>query len=500
MNRPDVKIYANTLDFEESRVAIVEDGRLRELFIEHPWERQRGGEIYKARVDSVLPGMHAAFVDLGDGRNGFLYLNDAPGLEVRKDAELLVQVVKTPRKNKGPRVTTRLSLPGRSLVLLPGENDVGVSRKIGSDQERKRLRAIAESLPRDDCGVILRTAACEATLDALEADLEELKGLWKDIEYQATQQKAPCLLYRDLGLVGRVLREELSNDVSEVVVDSLEEYEAVQDFLKRFHRGPMPSVEVHRGATPLFEFYDIEKEIDSLLMPKVWLPSGAYLVIDHTEALTVIDVNTGKYTGASTLRETVLATNLEAADEIMWQLRLRSIGGIVVVDFIDMVYGEDKQAVVQRLSQELRKDRCKTRVFGISALGLLEMTRKRGRADLRTLLTRPCPCCTFQGRVRKEDSVAVALKRLVRKALKSSSAEAILVAVHPQIGDFVNALYLKSWEETLKARILLRPLPEMEWNRFRVEAVGSLHRVEKQAALSWNWEASRGVYRTTETE
>ena len=344
MNQPDILILANTIDPEEARVAIVENGRLSELFIERMWECQKSGEIYKARVESVLPGMNAAFVGLGDGRNGFLYLNDARGVKVQQNGEVLVQVVKTARKNKGARVTARISLPGRYLVLVPGGRDVGVSKRIVKEEERMRLKETIRSLDTVGYGVILRTASEGVDADALADDLKRLKKLWRDIEDSASKQTAPCLLYKDMGLVGRVLRDELSSEVSQIVVDNQEEYDRIADYLERYRAAEKtPALSFHRSNIPLFEYYDVEKEIDALLDNKVWLKSGAYLVVDQTEALTVIDVNTGKYTGGRNLRETVLATNLEAAEEIAWQLKLRSIGGIVVVDFIDM---EDRKSVV----------------------------------------------------------------------------------------------------------------------------------------------------------
>ncbi len=498
MHQPDIKILANTIDYEESRVAIVEDGRLRELFIERMWERQKSGEIYKARVESILPGMNAAFVALGDGRNGFLYLKDAQGIKVQQNMDLLVQVVKTARKNKGARVTARISLPGRFLVLVPGGREVGVSKRITGDDERRRLRTLVKSLDTEDFGVILRTAALGAGIDAVEADLEGLKALWREIQRNAKIQLAPCLLYRDLGLTGRVLRDELTGSVSEIVADNAEEYQRILDYLGRYAQQRQPDVTLYKGATPLLEYYDVEKEIQALLDPKVWLPSGGYLVIDQTEALTVIDVNTGKYVGGRDLQETVLATNLEAADEIARQLRLRAIGGIVVVDFIDMELEENRQCLLRRLKEAFAGDRCKVRFYGISPLGLVEMTRKRARTDLRTLLTRPCPVCGSHSRVLKEDEVALALKRFLRKVFGSSRVEAVLVDVNPEIGAYVAEVYQRRWEEDFQRRILLRGLPGMGWEKFRLCCQGPVDSVETRAALGRSREEQIIVYRTAD--
>lgn len=498
MDQPDILILANTVDPEESRVAIIENGRLAELFVERMWESQKSGEIYKARVDSVLPGMNAAFVGLGDGRNGFLYLNDARGFPVKQNAEILVQVVKTARKNKGPRVTARISIPGRYLVLVPGGHDIGVSKRISREEERSRLKSVARSMDTAGFGLIMRTASEGIDKETLTEDFERLKALWRGIEADAAKQQAPCLLYRDLGIVGRVLRDDMSSDVSQIVVDNEEEYERVRDYIERFGSGNVaPELSFHRGSVPLFEYYDIEKEIEALLENKVWLESGAYLVIDQTEALTVIDVNTGKFTGGKSLRETVLATNLEAADEIARQLRLRSIGGIIVVDFIDMESEDDKKALLARLNEACAADRCRIHVYGISQLGLVEMTRKRARADMRAVLTRPCPHCDGS-RVLKEDSIALMLKRFIRKIFMSSRSDAVLLDANPEVASYVAGTYLASWEECFGRRIFIRGDASMSLVRFRLDLQGSTASVEARIALMRGRGDTCVVYRTTD--
>ena len=498
-NRPDTVILANTVDPEESRVAIVENGRLSELFIERMWECQKSGEIYKARVESVLPGMNAAFVGLGDGRNGFLYLNDAKGVRIKEGGEVLVQVVKTARKNKGARVTTRLSLPGRYLVLVPGGHDVGVSKRITREEERARLKEAARAMDTDGFGVIMRTASEGVDADVLLADLEQLKSLWRDIENNAARQTAPCLLYKDMGLVGRVLRDELNSEVSEIIVDNQEEYDRVKEYLERYQKSEsLPTLSFHRGNIPLFEYCDMEKEIDALLDNKVWLKSGAYLVIDQTEALTVIDVNTGKYTGGQSLRDTVLATNLEAAEEIAWQLRLRAIGGIVVVDFIDMEPEEDRKALLAKLEKVCAADRCRVRVYGISQLGLVELTRKRARSDLRSVLTRPCPLCGTSARVLKEDALALMLKRFIRKIFMSGRAEAVLIDANDSVAKYVYEVYLASWEEFFGRRIFLRGHSTMPLGKFRLDLQATLAGVEARLALMRGRGDRSVVYRTAD--
>lgn len=492
----EIRIIANTVDPEEMRVAIIEGDRLRELFIERMWERQKTGEIYKARVESVLPGMNASFVNLGDGRNAFLYLNDAKGYHLKPGMDVVVQVVKTARKNKGARVTTRLSLPGRFLVIVPGGQDVGVSKRIVEDKERLRLRDVARQLSkREDIGIIVRTAAEGQDPEILENDFDSLMQLWREVAHEADVQTAPCLLYRDPGLTGRVLRDEFSGDVFEIVTDNEEEKPKVEEWLRTYGGQVMPSVSLHRGNTPVFEFYDIEKEVAAALDQRVWLRSGAYIVIEQTEAMTVIDVNTGKFVGDTDLRHTVLQTNLEAADEIAWQLRLRAIGGIVIVDFIDMECEEDKTALVHRMEQLLADDRCRSKVFGVTHLGLVEITRKRARTDVRSILTRSCPFCGTTARVLKEDSVAVTLKRFIRKIVRSNKSEAMLLECNSHIAGYIAETYLSVWEEAFERAIALCAVPSMDWEKFRLDYQGSSEGLEKRVAQ--RQEEALVVYSTT---
>jgi ribonuclease G len=380
----DRKIVADTRESEETRVAVLENGRLAEIFRERMWDHQKAGEIYKARVDSVVPGINAAFVSIGDGRNAFLYLNDARGMEIVPNQEIVVQVTKTARKNKGARVTPRLSLPGRYLVLVPNGDEAGVSRRIADESERKRLRHLARELRGGDYGVIVRTAAEGVDGEALARDVQSLLALWRDIEHNASRQPSPCLLYKDIGLLGRVLRDEAGGDIDEILVDGEDELGHVRDFVSMLYGDNRPDVTLYRGAAPIFEHYGIEREIEQALERKVWLRSGAYLVIEHTEALTVIDVNTGKYVGdpgATDMRHTVIETNLEAAEEIARQLRLRAIGGIVVVDFIDMEFEEDRRRLLTRLEDVFQPDRARA--------GFQHDAAGAGRADAQARASRP---------------------------------------------------------------------------------------------------------------
>lgn len=477
------RIIANTVETEENRVAIVENGRLAELFHERMWERQRTGEIYKARVDSVIKGMHAAFLNLGDGRNAFLYLADAGKMKIKQNMEIIVQVVKSARKGKGARVTPRISLPGRYLVLVPGRRDIGVSRRITSGAERKRLRNLVKSLRSGKHGVIVRTVAEGVEDEPLQEDFQRLLTLWEEIKHNSETQPAPSLLYRDPGLLGKILRDELDEEVQEIVVDSSEEADRVREYVERYCHMKAPEIRVYSGSTPIFEFYGIDRELETALDRKFWLPSGAYLVIEQTEALTVIDVNTGKYIGSTDLRSTVLNTNLEAAEEIARQLRLRAVGGIVVIDFIDMEHEEDRERLLSRLREAFQHDRYRARVYGVSKLGLVEMTRKRARPDLKAALTRSCPFCAGHGWVLKEDSVALMIKRFLRKVARTNKAEALLLELHPDIARHIAENYHDSWEEELERKLFLVEVPEFAWDKFRLHDQGKhtqiSHEVEK---------------------
>ncbi|MCC8056934.1 Rne/Rng family ribonuclease [Cloacibacillus sp.] len=473
------KIIANLVDPEEIRIAIIDEkGKLYEFFVERMLEHQRTGEIYKARVDSVLPGMNSAFLNLGDGRNGFLYLDDVKGMEVRPGMEMLMQVVKNARKGKGARVSPRVSLAGRYMVLIPGGHETGVSKRIEDDEERARLRAIAKDLRPQNFGIIIRTVAEGCDAEGLREDVEGLLSQWETIQRNAKQNGAPCLIHRDIGSLERVLRDELTDEIDEIVIDSEEEKESVEAIVKKFFPEKEIDVNLFKGKMPLFEVYGLENQIAELQDRKVWLPSGAYLVIDQTEALTVIDVNTGKFVGSKNLNDTVLKTNLEAAIEIARQLRLRALGGIVVVDFIDMENESDNQALVHQLQELFKNDRCKARVYGVTGLGLVEITRKRARTDIRAALTRGCPFCGGLGTVTKEESVAVQIKRFIRKITLSSKAEALLVECYTTVAEYISETFLSAWEEEFERKIFIRGCPDLSWGKYRLKCQGSLSQVE----------------------
>ncbi|MDR2780667.1 MAG: Rne/Rng family ribonuclease [Synergistaceae bacterium] len=494
----DMKLIVNVIDPEEMRVAILDKrGRLDNLYIERMLDRQRAGEIYKARVDSVLPGMNAAFLSLGDGRNGFLYLNDVGNTAVKPGMDMLVQVLKTPNRGKGARVSPRVSLAGRYLVLVPSNRDVGVSKRIEDYDERARLRALARKLRPEGYGLIVRTMAAYCDEESLSRDVDELMEEWLEVERKAKKNTAPCLLHRDTGLVERILRDELTDRIGEIVVDSSDEFENISAFIERFAAESRPELSFYKGSLPVFDVYGIERAIEEIHDRKVWLPSGSYLVIDQTEALTVIDVNTGKYIGSKDLRDTVYHTNFEAAEEIVRQMRLRAIGGIVVIDFIDMESSEDGNKLVESLQELFKSDRCKARVYGVTELGLVEITRKRARLDMRSIMSRSCPFCGGLGWVDKEETVAMKVKRFLRRAVLGSNSEAFLTELHPAIARYIADTYLSMWEEEFGRRFYLVESPEYAWDKFKIDFQGTLSRVVHRVEAMERREAAVVVHSTT---
>jgi ribonuclease G len=494
----DMKLIVNVIDPEEIRVAILDArGRLDNLYVERMLERQRTGEIYKARVDSVLPGMNAAFLSLGDGRNGFLYLNDVRDSVIKPGMDMVVQVLKTARRGKGARVSPRVSLAGRYLVLVPENGDIGVSKRIENNDERARLRSIARKLRPDGFGLIVRTVAEFSDEESLSRDVADLMEEWNEVKRNAKKNTAPCLLHRDIGLVERILRDELTDSIGEIVVDSPDEYESIGAFLQRFGEEERPELSLYKGTLPIFDVYGVEHAIDEMHDRKIWLPSGAYLIIDQAEALTVIDVNTGKYIGSKDLQDTVYHTNFEAAEEIARQLRLRAIGGIVVIDFIDMDSQEYRDKLVDQLQELFKNDRCKARIYGVTELGLVEITRKRARLDMRSIMSRGCPFCGGLGWVDKEETVAMKVKRFLRRSVLGSHSEAFLVELHPAIARYIAETYLSMWEEEFERRFYLVECAEYAWDKYRIDFQGTLSRVTHRVEVMEKREGHVVVHSTT---
>ena len=429
----------------QTRVAVLEDGRLMELYIEREGQEKLVGNIYKGRVANVLPGMQAAFVDIGLDKNAFLYAGDiqvdrrdAEGLHkqlketsirqmVKPGQEVLVQVTKVAGGTKGPRITNHVTLPGRMAVLLPTVSYVGISRRIEEEQERARLRTLAEALTPEGMGVIVRTAAEGVSPEELKQDIDYLTRLWESIARRARVAMPPCLLHRDEGLIYRAVRDMLKDEVDSLWVDGAEPHRFIQDTAQMLSPALSGKVRRYEGETPLFDLHRVDDQAAKALSRRVWLKSGGYLVIDHAEALTVIDVNTGKFVGEKNLSETVFSINCEAVSEIARQLRLRDVGGIIVIDFIDMDQQNQREALVELLRQELKKDRSKTNLVGLTALGLVEMTRKKVQQPIRAVLKQTCPICQGEGAVYSGETIARGALHVLNGKLRRGESSAYLI-------------------------------------------------------------------------
>ncbi|MEQ6340069.1 MAG: ribonuclease G [Gammaproteobacteria bacterium] len=436
----------------ETRVATVENGVLQEVCIERTGRRGLVGNIYKGRVSRVLPGMQAAFVEVGLERAAFLHASDIsaspmPGEEkpaenkktdlitdlLREGQEVLVQVVKDPLGSKGARLTTHISIPSRYLVLMPGIRTVGVSQRIENEQERQRLKEVAASfLSGMDAGFIVRTAAEGATEEALRADMEFLCRLWESIRERIPSLSAGAVVHEDLPLGLRILRDLVASAVEKVRIDSRETHRRAVEFAENFIPDLVPRIEYYPGERPIFDLYSVEDEIQKALESKVQLKSGGYLVIDQTEAMTTIDVNTGSFVGHRNLEETIFKTNLEAAQSIARQLRLRNLGGIIIIDFIDMTEEDHKRQVLRALEKSLERDHAKCYISGVSALGLVEMTRKRTRESLAHVMCAPCATCSGRGILKTPETVCYEIFREILRAVRQFDAKQLLVLA-PQV-------------------------------------------------------------------
>jgi ribonuclease G len=431
-------------DHLETRVAVLEDGRPAEMYLERPHQQSMVGNVYKGRVENVLPGMDAAFVDIGSDRNGFLSVAEVVAAEARggrsrkigdllkAGRELLVQVTRDPMGGKGPRLTMEVGIPGRYVVYFPAGKGAGVSRRLG-DEERERLRVIAREVKPEAGGVVVRTAAEGAEKEAIERDLRFLQRVWAGAERRAEGCPAPVLVYAEAELAVRSARDLLGPDYSAVIVDDEKLHRRVASYLRAVAPELKGLVELYTGDAPLFGRFALDQEMDKALARRVGLPSGGYIVIDHTEAMTVIDVNTGRYVGKRQLEDTTLKTNLEACKEIVRQLRLRDIGGIIVIDFIDMTAKTNREVVLAALEAEFTLDRTKTYVMEISPLGLVEMTRQNVTQGLREIVTAPCPVCRGLGRVISEESAQIVVERSLADLLRASELPVVRVEVHPRM-------------------------------------------------------------------
>lgn len=471
------EIFANS-SFEETRIAIMEDGRLSELM----WERRSSGHIvgniYKAVVENVLPGISSAFMRIGMEKNAYIYISDVLGNQkepidklLKKDQEVMVQVTKDAISTKGMKVTMDVSLPGRYLVLTPFQDFVGVSKSIEDANERARLseiiRRIAspEKLGRKGC--IVRTEADGASERELERELKFLLRLWDSIQNKFDHSRPPCLLHRDMDMTLQVARDVLSDETDIYMLDNREDYRNVLDFVGKMSPELKNKIKLYDGKTPIFKAFDIEKEIEDIRKIKVPLPNGGSLIIQEAESLCAIDVNTGRFTGSKSQEETVTATNLEAAKEIARQLRLRNIGGIIVIDFIDMKKASNRHKLVEALEHAVRNDRAKIRILPVTRLGLVEMTRERKRESTCSLLTEECPECHGSGRVLSSESIIIKIQREIYGLTTGASGGNLRIVVHPILCEILKK------KQGLIERNIRRPMkimsdPQLTWEDYRI--------------------------------
>lgn len=500
------EIFVNSTP-QESRIAIMEDGLLAEFLIERKEERTIAGNIYKGKLMRVLPGMQAAFVDIGLEKAAFLHasdfstasdtvpliasagddieFDDAPRpsphrrlpleKQVSRGQEILVQVAKDPLGTKGARITSHVSLPGRYMVFMPNTKHIGISRRIEDEDERKRLKEIAQSIITDEGGFILRTASEGRSKREIQRDLRFLTKLWQRIQKKAESAAAPALIHQDLDLITRTIRDYFAAETDRVVVDSVKDYRRIVDFVRQFMPRLKSKIEHYVEKEPIFEKHGIEEKIEKALERKVWLRSGGYIIIERTEALTAVDVNTGRFVGKRNQEETILKTNLEAAQEIVRQLRLRNVGGIIILDFIDMEKELNRKKVYEALKEALKGDKARTNILKISELGLVEMTRQRTRESLENQLLSACPYCDGRGRIKSSVTVAYDVLRAIKKEQKNlENGKNIMVRLHPDIANF---LYdeknnsLANLEREINHRIIIKVSQELRHEQFEISAM-----------------------------
>jgi len=477
----------------ELKVAVLEEGRLCEIYVERKGRRPLAGNIYKGKVENVLPGMEAAFVDIGLEKNGFLYVEEVMVHEdpdkrpkkitqmLRSGQEILVQIVKDPMGTKGARLTTQISIPGHFLVYVPDGEGVGVSRRL-PEEKRQELRQLCRELKVKNAGLIVRTAAENATKKNLVNDLKFLEKMWQTVQSREKSAKAPALLYSEMEVSLRVMRDIFNETHELVLVDNQKEYDKIRSFLTKTSPELVDRVELYQGSKPLMETYGVDEEMKKALNKRVDLPSGGYLVIEETEAMTIIDVNTGRYVGRSRLEDTILKTNIEACKEVVRQLRLRDIGGIIIIDFIDMARPRNRQQVLETLDKELETDRTKTYIVELSPLGLVEMTRQNVTEGLRGILTKTCPTCKGEGVIISEETMAIEIERRLKQLAATSPAEAFLVEVHPKVAAMLigqGGTKLRELEEETGKYFSFEGLDTIPIDTFEVTAEGSREAIQR---------------------
>jgi ribonuclease G len=447
----------------ETRIAILEDGVLAELFVERPETERNVGDIYKGVVRKVLPGMRAAFVDIGWETDSFLHFSDlgahqehwfdeengeeeahtAPGrvsgLELKPKQEILVQITKEPLGHKGPRVTSQISLPGRFLVLVPNETHLGVSRRVTDFKEKRRLKRLLRDIQVEGYGLIARTAAAGKDRNALAKDLKVLLRLWQKVDRRISAAPVHSCVYKDVSLTSSVLRDLFSTDIDRIVVDSTKLKREISRYLRGVASAHVSRVELYTGGVPIFDYFHVEPEIEKALSRKVWLSGGEYIVIEQTEAVVTIDVNSGRFIGKKDYEANALKVNMRAAREICQQLRLRDMGGIIIIDFIDMFEEKNRKKVYDEMKKELRKSRAKVDIQPISPFGIMEMTRQRIKPSLLYTLNEPCPTCNGSGMVASKETVVTRLERWVKRFRQKTGERGLTIRAHPDIVSYLSS-------------------------------------------------------------
>ncbi len=491
----------------ETRIAILENDKLVELLVERPGDERNVGAIFKGKVTAVLPGMQAAFLDLGLDRTAFLHISDVGtdsssrrydfeyvddengGADdiirktgfgnpieklIHKDQEILCQAIKEPLGDKGARVSTALSVPGRFLVLVPNERHIRISKRISNWTERKRLRRLLFDLRPEGFGLIVRTEGEGMSESDFKKDIKRLLKIWHRVRRSADKRAAPATLYKDAGITTSIIRDFFTSETERVIVDSRDAYKEIIAFVKVVAPSLRSKVELYKGDVPIFDLYGIEDEIDRTLNRKVWIKKGSFIVIDQTEALWAIDVNTGRFVGKKQQEDTILQTNLEAAREIARQIRLRDLGGLIIIDFIDMHARENRRRLFEEFKAHFRNDRAKNAINPVSEFGLVEMTRERTRPALIQTFSEPCPTCAGFGRVLSKETIATKIERWFQRARAGSQNRKFRLIVNPEVAQYLSApesKILKRISRQLRFRIEMAEDSSLRPENYRVVSV-----------------------------
>jgi len=477
------KIIVINVSIGETRIAILEDDKLVELYFELPENERMVGDIYYGKVAKIVNGIQASFVTIGQKQDAFLHFsdinknvlelfndnlkntdkknvkrrnyNEAP---VKKGQEILVQITKEPLANKGARITTGISLPGRFLVLMPGESSVGVSRKIQNRKEKFRLKHIGHTIRPNGFGMVVRTVSAGKEEAVLKADLDFLMKSWNKLKKKMEKSNPPCLIHKDMGMLSSVIRDLFTPDISKLFVDDKKMYSHILKYLKEVSPQLVDHVEIYKDRYPIFDHFGIEAQLNKSLARKVSLKKGGYIFIEHTEALTAIDVNSGSFSGKSDHDSNSLKINLDAANEISRQLRLRDIGGIIIIDFIDMVDDNNKKRLYNEFCREIKNDRAQVNISKISEFGLIEMTRERVRPALLYTISEPCPACSGTGRVISKTTVVARIERWIKRYKSEGAEKSLQLYVHPELAKYLTTGYRSrirriSWKYWFRIRV-----------------------------------------------